>query len=104
MPFLIAHAWLEKGGYVYDTTLDAVMTVKQYAKRCGAVTERRYTAPRAEKLMLKTGLWGPWHPCDVITVEPRLLRTLERSVRKRRRMRYSKTRFPTHSNQRARIP
>jgi hypothetical protein len=75
-PLLIAHAWLEKDGYVYDATLDQVMTAKQYRTRYKARIERRYSARQVQRLMLTTETWGPWHDCDMITVAPFVSRGL----------------------------
>jgi len=73
LPLLIAHAWLEKGGYVYDATLDELLTVKAYATRHSAIAERRYTEAKARKQLLAARNWGPWHPSQQISVAPQML-------------------------------
>lgn len=68
LPYLISHAWLEKTGHAYDPTIDQMMTVDEYAARHSAIAERRYSEGQARKQVLAHEHWGPWHPCDEITV------------------------------------
>jgi len=65
---LVAHAWLEKRGVVYDPVLDRLMPARQYARDQSAVIERRYSFWQAVKASHASGHWGPWHPCETITV------------------------------------
>lgn len=68
LPLLIAHAWLEKDGYVYDASLDELMTAKKYVARYKALTERRYSAAQTAKKLIENEHWGPWHLIHDITV------------------------------------
>ncbi len=65
---LIAHAWLEKRGTVYDATLDRAFTAEQYASEYFAIADKRYSYAQAAKQALRTRHWGPWHKCQEILV------------------------------------
>jgi hypothetical protein len=57
----IAHAWLRKGGSVYDPVEDITMAVGEYEHIYQANAERAYTAKEANAMTSRTGHWGPWH-------------------------------------------
>jgi hypothetical protein len=55
------HAWIElNDGRVYCTTWKKYEPADGYARRWGAVADRRYTKAEAVKLMLASGHYGPW--------------------------------------------
>lgn len=74
LPLLIAHAWLAKGRYVYDPTLDEVLPAKEYATRYKAVVEQRYSITETRRHLIAHEHWGPWHVTHDITVAVELLR------------------------------
>ena len=57
---MIGHAWLSKGGEVYDGVLDLTMPKGDYLRLYAAVARQTYTAHEAASLALERGHWGPW--------------------------------------------
>jgi len=58
---LIAHAWLQKRGRVYDPVDDIVLRASEYTQQYGAEVVRRYPFARASRFVRKSEHWGPWH-------------------------------------------
>jgi hypothetical protein len=57
----VHHAWIDlNDGRVFCTTWKKYAPADEYARRWGAVADRRYTQAEAVKLMLASGHFGPW--------------------------------------------
>jgi hypothetical protein len=56
------HAWAEKGGMVYDTTIDLMgtMTAQRYYAVVHAEIVDRYAGIDALAKCVREGNWGPW--------------------------------------------
>lgn len=102
LPLLIAHAWLAKGAYIYDPTLDEVLPAKEYKTRYKAVVEQRYSITETRRLLVAHEHWGPWHMTHDITVAAELLRKVvdgDRALHAARELISTRTRKGTHEQQ-----
>jgi hypothetical protein len=54
------HAWIEGGDEVYDLVLDQRLPKDVYYQIMHAKIKKRYTQNEMNKLVLRTGHWGPW--------------------------------------------
>lgn len=57
---MIEHAWLSKGGEVYEGVLGLTVPEVDYLSLYAAVARQTYTAHEAASLALELGHWGPW--------------------------------------------
>jgi hypothetical protein len=63
----MAHAWLERKGWVYDPVLDQTVPRDVYVKHVNAIVFRRFNVREASKQMLNSGHYGPWPVQSPIT-------------------------------------
>ena len=56
----MAHAWLERQGWVYDPVLDQTVPRTVYESHVNAIVFRRFGVREAVKRMLTSGHYGPW--------------------------------------------
>lgn len=56
----VGHAWIERGGFVYDSVSDEVMPNDAYRERFAVVELGRWQGREVADMLNRHGHWGPW--------------------------------------------